>query len=438
MAGRFAAVLDTYRDRRMLIVLAMGFSSGLPLALTGTTLAFWLSQVGVQKTEIGLFHLTGLAYLLKFLWSPLFDHWAAPWLGARLGRRRAWGIVTQLGLIAALIGAGSCDPRTAPLTIAGFAVLVAFFSASQDIVIDAYRVEILDTAQQPTGAAVTQYGYRLGMLMSGAGALYLSQVMDWFWVYTTMAGLIGLGLIVFLAAPEPAIVPPLHASGHAPRLGLGRIVRETVIEPLVDFTKHSGWLVILGFVVLFKFGDALVGSMTTPFYREMGFSAGEIASVTKIVGLAATIAGIFAGGVLATKLPILRALLVCGVLQIASNSMFAVQATLGHHLPFLAVTILTENFFTGMGSAAFMAYLAGLCSLQYTATHYALLSALAAVGRVILSSGGGWIADQMDWVAFFLTGCAAGLPGLALLLYLMWAARGVPAPHVTPARASRA
>jgi PAT family beta-lactamase induction signal transducer AmpG len=172
--------------------------------------------------------------------------------------------------------------------------------------------------------------------------------------------------------------------------------------------------------------------MTTPFYREMGFSAGEIASVTKIAGLAATVAGIFAGGVLATRLPILRALLICGVLQIASNSMFAVQATMGHSLGFLVVTIVTENFFTGMGSAAFMAYLAGLCSLQYTATHYALLSALAAFGRVVLSSGGGWIADRMDWVAFFLAGCAAGLPGLLLLLYLMWSGRAASAPSRLP------
>jgi PAT family beta-lactamase induction signal transducer AmpG len=407
----------------MLIVLAMGFSSGLPLALTGTTLAFWLSTVGVQKTEIGLFHLTGLAYLLKFLWSPLFDHWAAPWLGRRLGRRRAWGILMQLGLIASLLGVGASDPRSAPLAIAGFAVLVAFFSASQDIVIDAYRVEILDRAQQPTGAAVTQYGYRIGMLMSGAGALFLSVVIDWFWVYAVMAGCIALGLLVFLASPEPNVT----VAPREPGRGLLHSLRETVVKPLLDFTNHSGWLAILGFVVLFKFGDALVGSMTTPFYREMGFSAGEIASVTKIAGLAATVAGIFAGGVLATRLPILRALLIAGVLQIASNSMFAVQATMGHDLGFLVLTIVTENFFTGMGSAAFMAYLAGLCSLQYTATHYALLSALAAFGRVVLSSGGGWIADHMDWVAFFLTGCATGLPGLLLLLYVMWTGRAMPA-----------
>ena len=408
----------------MLIVLAMGFSSGLPLALTGTTLAFWLSTVGVQKTEIGLFHLTGLAYLLKFLWSPLFDHWAAPWLGRKLGRRRAWGIVTQLGLIAALLGIGASDPRSAPLAVACFAVLVAFCSASQDIVIDAYRVEILDDDQQPTGAAVTQYGYRLGMLMSGAGALFLSEALDWFWVYAVMAGLIALGLLVFLASPEPRVVPAPRAAHH----GLVRTLRDTVLRPLAEFTKHPGWVGMLGFVLLYKFGDALVGSMTTPFYREMGFSAGEIASVTKIVGLAATIAGIFAGGVLATRLPILRALLICGVLQIASNTMFAVQARMGHDVPFLALTILTENFFTGMGSAAFMAYLASLCSRQYTATHYALLSALAAFGRVVLSSGGGWIADQMDWVAFFLTGCVAGIPGLLLLLRLIWSQRPVAAP----------
>jgi PAT family beta-lactamase induction signal transducer AmpG len=418
----------------MLIVLAMGFSSGLPLALTGTTLAFWLSTVGVQKTEIGLFHLTGLAYLLKFLWSPLFDHWAAPWLGRKLGRRRAWGIVTQLGLITALLGVGASDPRAAPLAVAGFAVLVAFFSASQDIVIDAYRVEILDADQQPTGAAVTQYGYRLGMLMSGAGALFLSDVMDWFWVYAVMAGCIALGLIVFLASPEPAVTPAPRRA----RCGALHGVRESVLEPLGEFARHPGWVAVLGFVLLFKFGDALVGSMTTPFYRETGFSAVEIASVTKVVGLAATIAGIFAGGVLATRLPILRALLITGALQIASNAMFIAQARIGHDVGFLALTILTENFFTGMGSAAFMAYLAGLCSRQYTATHYALLSALAAVGRVVLSSGGGWIADQMTWPAFFATGCAAGLPGLLLLLYLMGTQRlGAPAPQPQAIRLDR-
>jgi MFS transporter, PAT family, beta-lactamase induction signal transducer AmpG len=407
----------------MLIVLAMGFSSGLPLALTGTTLAFWLSSVGVQKTEIGLFHLTGLAYLLKFLWSPLFDRWAAPWLGRRLGRRRAWGILTQLGLIAALLGVGACDPRSAPLAVAGFAVLVAFFSASQDIVIDAYRVEILAPEQQPTGAATTQYGYRLGMLASGAGALFLSEAIDWFWVYAVMAGGIALGLIVFLVSPEPAAAPAPRAA----RRGFAAGLRESVLEPLAEFARHPGWPVVLGFVLLFKFGDALVGSMTTPFYRETGFSAGEIASVTKVVGLAATIAGIFAGGILATRLPILRALLVTGALQIASNAMFIAQARIGHDVGFLALTILTENFFTGMGSAAFMAYLAGLCSRQYTATHYALLSALAAVGRVVLSASGGWIADQMDWPAFFATGCAAGAPGLLLLLYLMGTQRAAPA-----------
>ncbi|MBV8169438.1 MAG: MFS transporter, partial [Alphaproteobacteria bacterium] len=219
-----------------------------------------------------------------------------------------------------------------------------------------------------------------------------------------------------LVSPEPSVAVPTQRRHR----GLLETLRETVITPLVEFARHSGWVAILGFVLLFKFGDALVGSMTTPFYREMGFSAAEIASVTKIVGLAATIAGIFAGGVLATRLPILRALLISGVLQIASNGMFAAQAIMGHDIVFLTLTILTENFFTGMGSAAFMAYLAGLCSRQYTATHYALLSALAAVGRVLLSSGGGWIADRMDWLSFFLTGCAAGLPGLAILLYLMW------------------
>ena len=401
----------------------MGFSSGLPLALSGATLSFWLAKVGVSKTDIGLFALVGLAYNVKFVWSPLFDNVVAPWLGRRLGRRRAWGIVTQLGLIAALLATGASDPATSPLRTALCAVMVAFFSASQDIVIDAYRVEILDPNQQGAGAAVTQYGYRIGMLASGAGALFLSTVLSWFAVYAVMAGLVGLGVVLFLASPEPARAaaePPRRRAGPTARL------REAIVEPFVDFSRHSGWAVILGFVVLFKLGDALAGNMATPFYVEMRFTAAEIATITKIFGLAATTLGIFCGGLLVAQMPLMRALLIAGVLQLVSIWMFAIQAMLGHNVGFLTLTIFTENLMAGIGSAAFVAYLSSLCTLKYTATHYALLSSLAAFGRTLLSSPAGWIADRLDWAAFFVVASAAALPGLALLVYLMRTAKATP------------
>jgi PAT family beta-lactamase induction signal transducer AmpG len=417
---RLAKGLDAYLDRRVLIVLAMGFSSGLPLALSGATLSFWLAKVGVSKTDIGLFALVGLAYNLKFVWSPLFDNVAAPWLGRRLGRRRAWGIVTQLGLIAALLATGASDPAATPLRTALCAVAVAFFSASQDIVIDAYRVEILAAQQQGAGAAVTQYGYRIGMLASGAGALFLSTVLSWFAVYAVMAGLVGLGVMLFLVIPEPVRGA---VEALAPRAGPAARLREAIVEPFVDFARHGGWAVILAFVVLFKLGDALAGNMATPFYVEMRFTAAEIATITKIFGLLATTLGIFCGGLLVAQMPLMRALLIAGVLQLVSIWMFAAQAMLGHNVGFLTLTIFTENLMAGIGSAAFVAYLSSLCTLKYTATHYALLSSLAAFGRTLLSSPAGWIADRLDWVAFFLVASAAALPGLALLVYLMRTAK---------------
>jgi PAT family beta-lactamase induction signal transducer AmpG len=425
--SRLAKGFGAYLDRRVLIVLAMGFSSGLPLALTGATLSYWLSNVGVSKTDIGLFALVGLAYNLKFLWSPLFDNVVAPWLGRRLGRRRAWGILTQIGLVGALLATGASDPAISPLTTALCAVMVAFFSASQDIVIDAYRVEILDESQQGAGAAVTQYGYRIGLLAAGAGALYLSTALPWFGVYAVMAGLAALGIVVFLVSPEPKspAAPAAHGATPADRL------REAIIGPFVDFSRRSGWPLVLAFVVLFKLGDALAGVMATPFYVEMGFSAPEIANISKIFGLAATVIGIFCGGLLVAQMPLAHALLISGVLQLASNWMFAVQATLGHDVGFLTLTIFTENFTGGIGSAAFVAYLSSLCSLRYTATHYALLSSLAAVGRTVLSSGGGWLADHLDWVTFFLATSVAAVPGLLLLVYLMRTVKlGEPAPSV--------
>lgn len=405
--------LSVYFNRRILVILLMGYASGLPLALSGATLSYWLAKTGVSKTEIGLFALVALSYNLKFLWAPLFDHVAPPVL-ASLGRRRGWMLATQVLLAGAILFTGTTDPSVEPLKTALGAVLIAFFSASQDVVIDAYRVELLRSEEQGAGAAATQYGYRLGMLVAGAGAIALSAVTSWFWVYAAMAAALLIGTLVTLFSPEPELIRP-----RTPRHGLAGQLRYALVDPFADFARRPGWAVLLLFVVLFKLGDALAGGMANPFYVEMGFTAGEIAAISKVFGLIATLTGVFAGGALVGRLGTERALLVTGILQLASNWMFAWQATVGHDTAALAATIFVENFCGGAGSAAFVAFLAGLCAREFTATQNALLTSLAAVGRTLFASFGGWLADRLDWVTFFLATSAAALPGLLLLGWLM-------------------
>jgi len=404
-----------YGDRRILTILVLGFSSGLPLALTGATLSAWLSTQGVAKTTIGIFALVAVPYSLKFLWAPLIDGLSLPFLTARLGRRRGWAIVTQLALIGCILLLGAVDPKEAPVLTASLALLVAFVSASQDIVIDAYRVEILAEDEQGAGAAAVQVGYRFGMLASGAGALYLADLYGFSAAYAVMAVLVVVGIATILANPEPRAGAAVEAGG---RDAVQWITRH-VIAPFADFMSRPGWLAILAFILLYKFGDAVAGVMTTPFYIETGFTLSEIASVSKLFGLAATLAGVVLGGVAVARWGMASALLVCGVLQMLSNLMFAAQAAVGHDVAFLALTIGIENLTGGMGSAAFVAYLSSLCRVAFTATQYALLSSFAVVGRTTLSASGGWLADHVDWISFFVVSTVAALPGVLLLVWMI-------------------
>ncbi len=405
--------LRPYRDPRMLAILVMGFASGLPLALTGATLAVWMRQDGVSLTAIGLFALVGLAYNLKFLWAPIIDRAPLPWLGARLGRRRAWTLVLQATLLLAILALGVSDPAQGPYATAIAAVVVAFLSASQDVVIDAFRVELLSEREQGAGAAATQIGYRLGMVASGAGALYLAEFFGWSVAYGAMALLLLPAMGVVVLTPEPR--DPTPAAGRSGRGWL----REAFLEPLADLARRAHWVPILVFVVLFKLGDALAGVMTSAFYVDTGFSRIEIANVSKVFGVGATILGVVAGGAVVYRLGVMRALLLTGVLQMLSNLMFVAQALVGHSVPMLMLTIGVENLSGGMGSAAFVAYLSSLCSLAYTATQYALLSSLAAVARTTLSSAGGAMAQALGWIPFFALSTLAAVPGLLLLVWLM-------------------
>jgi PAT family beta-lactamase induction signal transducer AmpG len=408
------ASLRVYAEPRIAAILAMGFASGLPLALTGATLGVWLAESGVSLTTIGLFALVGTAYNLKFLWAPIMDRAPIPWLTRRFGRRRGWSLFVQALLILAILALGQADPRHDPYLTALAAVIVAFLSASQDIVIDAYRVELLAEHEQGAGAAATQFGYRIGMLASGAGALFLASFWGWEAAYTVMAALVLLGVATVLLTPEPGA-----AEGQDAAATWIAWVRTAVVDPFADFARRPAWLGVLAFVILYKFGDALAGVMSSPFYVAVGFSKVEIASVSKIFGVLATMLGVFLGGLATYRWGVLKALMVCGVLQMLSNLMFAVQAVVGHDVAMLTATIAVENVTGGMGSAAFVAYLSSLCNVAYTATQYALLSSFAAVARTTLASSGGWLAESLNWVLFFGVTTLAAVPGLLVLAWLM-------------------
>lgn len=413
--------LKVYREPRLLAVLFMGFSSGLPLPLTLGTLTFWLAEAGVSRTEIGLFALIGVSYSLKFLWSPLIDRLPLGVITRRLGRRRGWALVIQAPLAVAILVLGATDPAINPGLVALAALVVAFLSASQDIVIDAFRIEILTAEEQGAGAAATQWGYRFGMMASSFGVLYLAEFGGWHAAYAVMAGLMLVGMATVLLTPEPAapraVLAPIP--GATPLERIGQWLNQAVVGPFADFLTRPGWLAILIFVVLFKFGDALAGVMANPFYVAMGFTRIEVANISKFFGVVATLAGLAAGGALVYRLGLYRSLLVGGLLQMLSNLMYVLQSVVGHDVWLLTLTIGIENFTGGIGSAAFVAYLSGLCNIAFTATQYALLSSLATVGRTTLSAAGGWLADRFDWPTFFTLTTLAAVPGLLMVLWLM-------------------
>ncbi|HZB92549.1 MAG TPA: MFS transporter [Stellaceae bacterium] len=412
--------LEVYRDRRMLAILGMGFSSGLPLPLTFGTLSYWLAEAGVSRTDIGLFVLVGFSYNYKFAWSPFIDRLPIPYLTRRLGRRRSWAVVIQLLLMAAIFALGRADPRTELAATALLAVLVAFLSASQDIVIDAYRIELLQADEQGAGAAATQWGYRIGMLAASAGAFDAAAFGGWRFSYTVMAALMAVGLATVLLTREPDVAPPPRVARSAGLLErLAAWSRQAIVMPFGDFMARRGWIAILAFIVLYKCGEALAGTMANPLYQELGFTKLEVGNIGKIVSFAASLSGVALGGVLVARLGLFAALLFGGVLQMLSNLLYIALLLAGHSDAMLALSIFGENFTGGLASAAFVAYLSGLCSLAFTATQYALFSSIAAVPVRFLAAPAGWLVDRLDWIPFFLVATAACLPSLVLLLYIM-------------------
>ncbi|HXX04731.1 MAG TPA: MFS transporter [Xanthobacteraceae bacterium] len=422
----FADTLAVYLQRRVLVVMFLGFSSGLPLALSGATLLVWMTEAGVNLGTIGLFALVGTPYTVKFLWAPLIDALDVPVLSHRLGRRRGWLLLSQLLLIAAIIFLGACDPSVSPLVVAAGALLVAAASATQDIIVDAFRVESLNENEQAAGMASYVAAYRVGMLASTAGALFLvsglqsfgfSHHAAWTGGYVVMAALVLIGVATTLCAAEPAKSAAVDAV-HVRENAWQRVV-EGAWGAFSEFLARDMALVALAFVILFKFTDALAGALTAPFVIDLGFSRNEYAAIIKGVGLAATLVGGFAGGFVARAYSLPASLWLGGALQAVSNLGFSWQAVLGHNVGWLTVAIIVENFTSAIGTVIFVAYLSALCrNPLHTATQYALLTALAAFGRTYLSSGAGFIAEATGWAWFFVVCALAGLPGLGLLAWL--------------------
>jgi len=418
-----------YLQPRVLIVLFLGFSSGLPLALSGSTLLFWAAEVGVDLKTIGLFALVGTPYTIKFLWAPIVDALDVPILARWLGRRRAWLLLTQLLLMAAILFLGMNDPASAPGIVAVGALMVAAASATQDIVVDAFRIESLDENEQAAGMASYVAAYRVGMLASSAGALYavsgfqalgFSKSGAWSAGYAVMAVLVVIGMLTTLIATEPEKSGAAEAV-HQREAPLARL-RRTISGAFADFFHHDGLVVsvvVLIFVVLFKFTDALAGVMTGPFAVDLGFSRTDYANIVKGVGLIALLAGGFAGGYIARALPLAASLWIGGILQSVANLAFSWLALVGHDLLWLTIAITVENFTSAIGTVMFVAYLSALCrNPLHTATQYALLTALAAVGRTYLSAGAGYVAAATGWAWFFAICVLAGLPSLLLLWWL--------------------
>jgi PAT family beta-lactamase induction signal transducer AmpG len=415
--------LVVYLQPRVLIVLFLGFASGLPLALSGSTLLVWMREAGVDLPTIGLFALVGTPYTLKFIWAPLVDALHIPLLTPWLGRRRGWLVLSQLLLMAAILLLAFADPARSPSYVAICALLVATASATQDIVVDAFRVESLPASEQAAGMAAYVAAYRIGLLVSTAGALFLVSGIQtygldvaaaWRWGYIVMAAMVLIGTVTVLLASEPVQSIKADAATNE-QTGLRRVI-EAARGAFAEFLTRKDALAALSFVVLFKFTDAFSGTMTAPFVIDLGFTRTDYAAIVKGVGLAATLLGGFAGGFIARACTLSTSLWIGGVVQALANLSFSWLAIVGLNQVALAAAITAENFTSAIGTVIFVAYLSSLCKNPlHTATQYALLTALAAVGRTYLSSGAGYIANATGWPWFFAICALVAIPSLVLL-----------------------
>jgi MFS transporter, PAT family, beta-lactamase induction signal transducer AmpG len=396
------SLVQVFGSRKMAALTFIGFSSGLPLFLTSRTLQAWMTVENVDLAAIGLFSLVGLPYSLKFIWSPLIDRFTIP----ILGRRRGWIITLQIGLLIAIALMAFQQPQQALQLLAINAIVIAFLAASQDIVADAYRTDVLEELELGAGAAVFVLGYRIALLFTGSLALILADRLAWPSVYLLMALGMVIGIIATLFAPEPKETSAPESLAAA------------VILPFGEFFQRQGVIqaiLILLFIVLYKLGDSFINNMSTPFLLQTGFTQTDIGAIQGGMGLVATIVGTLAGGAILSRIGLNRSLWVFGGLQAVSNLAYYVLANLGQNYQALVLTINIENFCGGLGTAAFVAFLMNMCNQRFSATQYALLSSFMAVSRDILVAPAGAIAENTGWPLFFILSIVAAIPGLLLL-----------------------
>lgn len=436
--------LRVYSEARVARMVLLGFSAGLPLLLVLGTLSFWLREAGVDRTTIGFLSWVGLAYAFKWAWAPLVDRLPIPLLTRYLGRRRSWLIAAQLTVVAALVGMALSDPASSLQQLVMFALLAAFASATQDIALDAFRIESADVSLQAAMAASYQVGYRIAILVASAGALLVAAAFDpseatyehapWAVTYLIMAGFMGIGIVTVLFSSEPIAARPDeiaevntrpgNSTSHNMRAGLAHWLYVAVINPFVEFVLRYRYqaILVLALIGTYRISDIVMGVMANPFYHDMGFTKDEIATISKVYGVIMTLIGAGIGGILSLRIGVVRVLFLGAALSAATNLLFAWLAVRGHDLPGLVLAISADNLSAGMASAAFIAYLSGLTNISYTATQYALFSSIMLLLPKFLAGWSGWMVDQYGYEFFFTATAILGIP----VLVLVWLARNIP------------
>lgn len=428
------ASLQVYKEPATLRMVLLGFSAGLPLLLVFGTLSFWLREAGIDRTTIGFLSWVALAYAFKWAWAPLVDRLPIPGLTTRLGRRRGWLLFAQVWVMAGLVGMALTDPQQDLQRLVLFALLTAFASATQDIALDAYRIESASEEKQAALAAAYQTGYRIAMIWAGAGVLAIAAHFDpdeatyqfspWTWAYVAMAASMLVGVLTVLLSREPARVagvekPAPDSTDRLPWLErFLRWVYAAGVQPFLDFFQRYRWqaLIILALIATYRMSDVVMGVMANPFYRDMGFSKEEVATVSKFYGVIMTLLGAFIGGVLALRLGVMRVLFAGAVLSAATNVLFAWLATRGHDVGALIFAVSADNLSAGLASAAFIAYLSGLTNVAYSATQYALFSSVMLLLPKFLAGFSGWAVDTVGYETFFITTALMGVPVLLLVV----------------------
>jgi PAT family beta-lactamase induction signal transducer AmpG len=408
--------LGIYRHPRIAAMLFLGFSAGLPFALTAGTLTAWLTRSGISMTNVGMFAWVGLLYALKFLWAPLIDQLRIPLLTRAMGRRRSWMLLSQMGVAGALVAIAYTDPAYQLALLAWLAVLVAFFSATQDIAVDAWRIEAVEPELQGAMAASYQLGYRVALLAAGAGALLIGGMISYNAAYQAMAILMGVGMITVLLISEPGASAGKSVAQHSPLQEPARWFIAAVVEPFAEFFRRNARkaLIILLFISIYRISDMVLGVMANPFYLITGFNEVQIAGYVKTVGLGAVLGGAALGGVAVARFGLGGPLIFGAVILAVTNLSFAGLALLGANVPFLVVTICADNLAQGFTGTVFIAYLSSLTNVSYTATQYALFTSLMVLPGKILSGYSGQIVDAIGWVSFFVYASLMGVPAIFL------------------------